>query len=284
MSYIVTDEKESSRKTGDMDDHFSRIASKYHLLRTTDLEPIAVLVQKLNLLCNIKAADIGCGEGRYDRILCRELGEKLSLTCVDTNASMLETLDKNLTEDGIQNFTSIQASAEGLSLPDNSHDCILTFNAIHHFDLLKFIQQSVRILKNDGYLFVYTRLQDQNKRNIWGKYFPGFQQKETRLFTRATIEQTINAVSGMWLQSIKYFRYDRLFSLIELEEKIRSHHYSTFFLYSADELEKAIDIFKKNISRIFQDVQRIHWYDENILFVIRKGKESAYNSELLAYR
>ena len=280
MFYQVTQEKKSGCKTGNMYEHFSRIAPQYNHLRATDLEPIAILVRKLNGLSNIKAADIGCGEGRYDRILCRDLGEKLSLTCVDTNAYMLERLHKNLTEDAIQNFTSIQASAEEMNLPDNSHDCILTLNAIHHFDLLKFMRQSVRILKNDGYLFIYTRLQDQNKRNIWGRYFPGFQQKETRLPSLNAIEHTINAVSGMCLQSIKYFKYERSFSITELEERIRSHHYSTFFLYSEDELEKAIDKFKKTISRIYQDVQRIHWHDENILFVIRKGQENAYNLEL----
>ena len=270
MSYQIIDEKESRCKTGDMDAHFSRIAPQYHHLRTTDLEPIDFMVWKLNELRYIKAVDVGCGDGRYDRILCRDLGERLSLTCVDANASMLEALHEDLTEEGLQHFTSIQESAENLSLPDNSHDCIFTLNAIHHFDLLKFMHQSARILKNGGYLFIYTRLQDQNKRNIWGRHFPGFHQKETRLFNLNTIERTINTVSGMWLQSIKYFKYERLFSLIELEERIRSHHYSTFSLYSADELERAIDKFKEIISRIYQDVQRIHWYDENILFVIQR--------------
>ena len=139
MSYEVADTNVFSYKTKEMYDHFSRIAPQYHHLRTTDLEPIAFMVQKLNGLSCIKAVDVGCGDGRYNRILCRDLGEKLSLTCVDANASMLEALHKNLTEDGIQNFTSIQASAEDISLPDNSHDCIFTMNAIHHFDLLKFI-------------------------------------------------------------------------------------------------------------------------------------------------
>ncbi|HEX9896350.1 MAG TPA: class I SAM-dependent methyltransferase [Dehalococcoidales bacterium] len=279
MSYMVADVNESIYKTGDMHGHFSRIASQYQNLRITDLEPIAFMVRKLNRLPYIKAADIGCGAGRYDRILYRDLGEKLSLTCVDANANMLEALRRNLIEDGIQNFTSIQSSAEDLPLPDNSYDCIFTLNAIHHFDLFKFLHQSTRILKSGGYLFVYTRLRDQNKRNIWGRYFPRFHQKETRLYTLNKMTKTINAVPGMWLQSVEYYKYRRLSSLSELEKRIRSHHYSTFSLYTMDELEKAIGKFKKKIGGAYEDVHRIHWHDENILFVIRKGEESIYNSE-----
>ena len=273
MSNKVADVNEFSFKTMDMYDHFSCIAPQYHYLRTTDLEPIAFMVQKLNALPYIKAIDVGCGDGRYNRILCQNMGERLSLTCVDVNANMLEVLHRNLTEDGIQNFESMQASADNLPLPENSHDCIFTLNAIHHFDLLKFICESSRILKRSGYLFVYTRLREQNKKNIWGKYFPGFNHKETRLYTLKKLMQTINSVPGMWIQSVEYFKYRRSSSLPELEKRIRSHHYSTFFLYPLDELEIAIDKFKKNIIRAYKDVNGIHWYDENILLVIRKMKD-----------
>lgn len=279
MSYTLASMNESSYETKNMHDHFSRIASQYHHLRTTDLEPVVYIAQKLNGLLSIKAADIGCGAGRYDRILCRDLGEKLSLTCVDANASMLETLCRNFIEDGIQNFTLIQSGAEDLPFQDNSYDCIFTLNAIHHFDLLKFLCQCTRILKNGGYLFVYTRLRDQNKRNIWGRYFPGFNQKETRLYTLNKMVKAINLVPDIWLQSVEYFKYRRLSSLPELEKRVRSHHYSTFFLYPVDELEKAIDKFKENIVRAYEDIHRIRWHDENILFTIRKGEESIYSSE-----
>jgi ubiquinone/menaquinone biosynthesis C-methylase UbiE len=219
MSYNVVDVIESNLKTVDMYDHFSNIASRYHLLRTTDLEPVAFMMNRLNDLPFIKASDIGCGSGRYDQILCREFGNRIDLTCVDANASMLEALDRNMTEDGIEKYTLIQSSAEDLPLSDNSYDCIFTFNAIHHFDLFKFVDQCSRILKNDGYLFIYTRLREQNKRNVWGRYFPAFHQKETRLYTMDVIMKTINSISNMWLQSVEFFRYNRLASIWELEKK-----------------------------------------------------------------
>ncbi len=275
MSYTVTLPHDQGYRMGSMNDHFSRIASDYHHLRTTDTEPISLMAQKLDLLPSVKAADIGCGDGRYDQILCRELGRKLLLTCVDSNADMLRALDKNLREGGIGNYAAIQSAAEKLPLPDNSFDCIFTLNSVHHFDLARFVQQSTRVLKEGGYLFIYTRLRDQNKRNIWGAHFPDFIQKETRLYTLGAITKALDSVRGMWLQSIEYFKYGRLASLIELERKVRSHHYSTFFLYTLDELEKAIDQFRDNINRVYQDIQRIRWYDENVLFVARKVDQSA---------
>ncbi|MFH1382942.1 MAG: class I SAM-dependent methyltransferase [Chloroflexota bacterium] len=265
--------------TGDMHSHFSRIAPRYHYLRTTDLEPIGFMVRELNKLPYIKAVDIGCGVGRYDRVLYQHLGEKLNLTCVDANANMLEALQKNLIEDSIQNFTSIQAGAENLPLQDNSCDCLFTFNAIHHFNLPGFIRESGRVLKSGGYLFIYTRLRDQNKRNIWGRYFPKFHQKETRLYTLNKVLVAIATVPGMWLESIEYFKYGRISSLTQLVERVRSHHYSTFFLYSADDLEKAIEQFKKNINKACEDIHKVRWYDENTLFIIRKEKETADDSE-----
>jgi ubiquinone/menaquinone biosynthesis C-methylase UbiE len=274
MSYVISDINEYGQKTDSMYEHFSRIAAQYHHLRTTDIEPVNFMIQKLKQISFIRAADIGCGDGRYDRILCQELGQKLSLTCVDANADMLEALHKNLDGEGIENYISMQSKAEELPLPDDSYDCILSLNAIHHFDLNRFITECSRILKNGGYLFIYTRLREQNKRNIWGMHFPEFIQKETRLATIGKITKALDDVTGMWLQSIEYFKYGRLCSLNELEKKIRSHHYSTFFLYTMDELEQAIDKFRERICKNFQDINKIYWYDENVLFVVRKTKES----------
>jgi ubiquinone/menaquinone biosynthesis C-methylase UbiE len=274
MSCSVANVYESSRTAGNMHAHFSRIASQYNLLRSTDLEPVVFMTQRMDGLPFIKAADIGCGGGRYDRIICRVFGERIDLTCVDTNAEMLDMLNGSLTEDGFENYTSIQSSAEDLPLPDNSYDCIFTFNAIHHFDLPKFIQQCSRILRNDGYLFIYTRLQAQNRKNIWGRHFPMFSEKEERLPTLDLVTQTVDSIMNMWLQSIEYYKYKRVSSISELEKKIRCHHYSTFSLYAVAELERGIDEFKKNIGRTYPDTNRIHWYDENILFVVRKAADT----------
>ena len=161
--------------------HFSKIATVYRDLRTTDMEPIFLIINILQEFSSFKGADVGCGCGRYVEELFRFLGDKLYLTCVDENENMLRQLEMNLVEKNIQKFETLRAPANNLQLGSNSLDFIVTFNAVHHFDLVGFLNESARTLKDNGYLFVYTRLRSQNKRNIWGRFFPKFHEKETRL-------------------------------------------------------------------------------------------------------
>ena len=250
--------------------HFSQIADKYRQLRTTDSELIKFIVIKMKKLKQIKAIDIGCGDGRYDALLFKYLEPKLNLTCADANCDMLGSLVKNLSSQNISKFTTINAEAEKIPSLDDVYDCVFAFNAVHHFKLLEFLRESARILKAGGCIFVYTRLPDQNRNNIWGRYFPMFNQKETRLYTLNKFVETLEAVPELQLKSIKYYRYKRKSTLKELVERVRAHHYSTFFLYSFEELEEGINGFISNIKCNFKNDTKVHWFDENIMFVINK--------------
>lgn len=254
----------------DINHHFSKIANRYSYLRTTDPEPIISIVEELNELSYIKAADIGCGPGGYDMILFEYIGDKLHLSCVDSNNDMLRVLDTNLKKQGISSFLPIYSGAEKLPFTSNTLDCVFSFNAIQHFNLLSFLQESGRVLKNGGYSFIYTRLREQNRRNIWGQCFPEFCRKETRLYTLTTIMKAVMSVPVLRTESIKFFKYKRVFTLEQLVKRARAHHYSTFHLYSPEELEEAIAGFVQNIKRQFNDAHRVSWFDEMTLFVIRK--------------
>ena len=250
--------------------HFSSIAHRYHYLRTTDIEPIKFITGRMNTLEQIEAIDIGCGNGRYDLLLFKYLKSKLRLTCVDANAAMLTTLENNLITNGISDFTPVIAKAENIPAEDNTYDSVLTFNAIHHFNLLEFLRESSRVLKVGGNIFIYTRLRSQNRRNIWGSHFPLFDKKETRLYTFSELVNTTEEVPNLYIKSIEYYKYGRVSTLEQLIDRARSHHYSTFFLYSSEELEEAIEEFASNIENKFKDPRRVHWFDENILFMIGK--------------
>ena len=252
------------------DQHFSRIADTYRHFRTTDSEPITSIAKELKNLTRIEAIDIGCGTGRYDILLHKYLGDKLHLTCVDANVDMLAQLDKYLKKLSISNCVSLYSKAENLAFQSNSFDCIFTFNAMHHFNLSEFLQESARILKSGGYLFIYTRLHEQNGRNIWGRYFPKFQQKETRLYTLSTMTQKVAAIPTLRIRSTEYFKYRRMLPLEQLVERVKAHHYSTFSLYSPEELEESITGFVDNIETEFNGVHWIRWFDEMTLFTIQK--------------
>lgn len=253
-----------------IDSHFSKIAHKYRELRTTDLEQILFIKKKLQKYSKITAADVGCGAGRYDLKLFQNLGKKLFLYCLDINKEMLTYLEEFLIKHRVKNFKTIKAFASKMPFKDNSLDCVFTFNAIHHFKISQFLKESSRILKDQGYLFIYTRLRSQNRRNIWGKYFPLFNEKETRLYKLNGLKSELRKTFGLKLESIKYFKYTRLASLDWIMEQARSHHYSTFYLYSKKEFEHSLGKFRQNISRRFKDSNRINWFDENVLLVVRK--------------
>ena len=250
--------------------HFSRIAHKYEDLRTTDQEPILFIKDKLQNPPKIEAADVGCGGGRYDIELFHHLGDKLWLTCIDCNKNMLDELIKNLKEYEIKNFKAIKAPADDLPLATNFLDCMFTFNAIHHFKLLDFLKEVSRVLRDNGYLFIYTRLRSQNKRNIWGRYFPKFNEKENRLYELNELEDILKKIPVLKLESIEHFKYNRITELEWLVTQAKNRHYSTFYLYDEKEFKEALKEFRENIVRHFKNLGRVTWDDENIMFVIRK--------------
>ena len=250
--------------------HFSKIAHEYEDLRTTDIEPILFIKNKLRNLTKIKGIDIGCGGGRYDIELFNHIGKSLYLICIDYNENMLRKLNKNLREHNIKEFDAVRASAIILPLIADYFDILVTFNAVHHFNLLDFLKESSRVLKNKGRLFIYTRLQSQNQRNIWGRFFPKFHEKEKRLLEINEFEKTLKKISDLVLESIEYFKYKRKANLKWLIKQARKHHYSTFSLYSKKEFEESLKEFQLNIISHFRSPDKIVWNDENVMFSVRK--------------
>ena len=249
--------------------HFSKIASKYRTLRTTDSEPILFIKNRLNGKSNITIADVGCGDGRYSLELLRCLKNKCYIHCIDSNENMLKHLKDYLTEQNTMNFCIRPGDANKLPLENDSMDCIVTFNAIHHFDIQKFLEEALGCLKDDGQLFIYTRLRNQNSRNIWGQYFPLFTEMETRLFEYDELKNHIQQ-ADMKIFHKKIFGYTRTSSLTKLLEKAQSNHYSTFSLYNEESFKTSLETFEQNIRNNFDDLENIHWQDENILIEIQK--------------
>jgi len=251
-----------------MSDHFSQVASIYSQVRTIDYELINYITKKLASMSNIVAADIGCGDGRYSIKLIEKLRNRLSLTCVDNNYEMLQQISK--ISSNFQNLQTKQAPAEKLPFDDNSLDCIFSFNAIHHFKINEFVKECNRILKNNGLLFIYTRLKEQNESNIWGKFFPDFSKKENRLFDNHSLTECISSQTSLNLKSTESFQHERSSDIQTLVSKAKKKHYSTFSLYTISEFEKSLGKFKQNIYQNFSNPENIQWVDENTMFVFQK--------------
>ena len=253
--------------------HFSRIAKSYTEVRTLDLDLIFYIKNKIRNLSKIEMVEVGCGDGRYSLELIRALGNKLHLHCIDTNPEMIKYLQVLFARNKINNFKTTKASAENLPVEDNSVDCVITLNAIHHFKLSEFLEEASRILIDDGYLFIYTRLRSQNLNHIFGKYFPLFCQKETRLYELNELEDILNGISNLQIQSHELFRYKRCTDMKRLIHQAQYHHYSTFSLYSEKEFEQSLNEFKQNLKMNFKEPKNIKWTDEYSLLVINKPKK-----------
>lgn len=252
-----------------MSDHFSNLSTSYNDLRTTDHEPIQFVRDKLAGNNKMLGADIGCGGGRYGLLLLQNL-PGLHLICGDINDAMLEEASCYLKEHNQENFSVQRTDASDLRLPDNELDFIITLNAIHHFDPVLFLNRAEKALKKGGYLFVYTRLKKQNARNIWGRFFLDFKEKEDRLYDLSRIEEWPEQVESLSLEEIRFFRFKRAASLTYLLQQAENKHYSTFSLYTDDEFKEALDVFKQQIASHFPEVERVEWIDENIMIVFRK--------------
>ncbi len=258
--------------TGDpsMHDHFSEVAASYNELRTTDLEPVQFIRDILGERRSLRAIDVACGGGRYSLLLCQHL-PGLELILNDVNASMLANAARHLSENGITTFTSIQADIAHLTLPDGGLDAAFVFNAVHLFDATLLVEKVARALRAGGYLFIYTRLPSQNAESIWGRYFPGFAEKEDRLYSLDDMESWADGTGGLTPPSVHRFRYERRATLARLLSQARDKHYSTFSLYTPAELDRALAEFERNLRTSFKDLQRIEWSDENVMLVFRKG-------------
>ena len=252
-----------------MQDHFTRVSAVYRKVRTTDPEPVNHIAQEFAGYSSVRAADIGCGEGRYDLLLFDAL-PGLHLTCVDANQAMLGEAAQLLSDNGIDRFETRQTRVETLELGGSSFDCVVSFNAVHHFNLDDFFRVTRDGLKEDGHLFVYTRLPAQNARTIWGRYFPGFVEKEARLIELERIYQLIERTESLFFSSAARFHYQRSACLDRLMDQAHNRHYSTFSLYEDGEFDEAMEIFERRLRDRFSDLGQITWHDENILFHARR--------------
>jgi ubiquinone/menaquinone biosynthesis C-methylase UbiE len=261
-----------------MEEHFSEIAETYNEIRTTDQQPIDYIREFCFQNNHRIAVDIGCGPGRYSLLLLQAIPQ-LHLTCVDQSSIMIAQTERLLRNAKLDRFKTFVADAGELPLDSNSVDLVFTFNAIHHFIMPAFLREARRVLKANGAILIYTRLQTQNETSIWGKHFPDFNMVERRLYSLDSIEAAIRSIPGLTLDAVKLFRYERIGSLEGLIDKARARHYSTFSLYSNKRLEECISVFKANLARNFSDADHISWIDENVLLAVKACEAATINGQ-----
>lgn len=248
-------------------DHFDRVAAVYESLRTTDEAPVRRIGQLLPDR-PVTGLDIGCGTGRYSRLLRTLLPDGSLLAGSDVSAAMLAQLRAGNDGHG-PGVIPLVSAAEDLPLRTASLDLVTAFNCVHHFDLSRFLIGVARVLKPDGQLFIYTRTPQQNARTIWGRYFPGFTEHEQRLHSEAAFRDAIWRTDGLRVVATQSFRHPRSSTAQRLTSQVQGHHYSTFSLYAPDELRASIAAFLGRLP-----TPEVSWIDEHLLVVVGGSRKA----------
>ena len=134
---------------------------------------------------------------------------------------------------------------------------------MHHFDLGRFLAAVARVLRPGGHLFIYTRTPQQNARTIWGRYFPGFTEREQRLHSQAALRDAIRRTGGLTVVATQTFRHPRSSTAGRLRAQAEGRHYSTFSLYTPQELRASIATFLARLPS-----PEVCWIDEHLLVVV----------------
>src|SRR6266567_2634483 len=241
-------------------DHFERVAAVYESLRTTDEAPVRAIGQFLPDR-PVTGLDIGCGTGRYSRLLRGLLPDGSLLAASDVSAAMVAQL-KAGRHGHAPGVVPLRAAAEKLPLRAASLDLVTAFNCVHHFDLGRFLAAVARVLRPAGQLFIFTRTPQQNARTIWGRYFPGFTEHEQRLHSETALRDAVRRTGGLTVVATQTFRHPRSSTAERLRAQAEGRHYSTFSLYTPEEFRASIATFLARLPSA-----EVCWVDEHLLIV-----------------
>ena len=158
------------------------------------------------------------------------------------------------------------STAEELPLRTASLDLVTAFNCVHHFDLGRFLTAAARVLRPGGQLFIYTRTPQQNARTIWGRYFPGFTEHEQRLHSETAFREAVRRTDGLKVTAAQSFQHPRSSTPDRLRAQAEGRHYSTFSLYTPDELRASITTFLDRLPG-----PEVSWLDEHLLVVVARS-------------
>jgi SAM-dependent methyltransferase len=248
-----------------VEDHFKLVASVYDSLRTTDEAPIR-RIRELLPEGSVVGLDLGCGTGRYSRLLQGMLPDGSLLAASDVSAAMLAELRAG--PDDRVPLVPLRCTAEELPVRSGSLDLVMAFNSVHHFDMGRSLAEVARALRAGGRLFVYTRTPEQNARTLWGRLFPGFAEREQRLHSEAALREAVDRTHGLELVQVESFSHPRSSTPDRLRAQAEGRHYSTFSLYQPDELREAIAVFLARLPG-----PEVSWVDEHLLVVAAATRE-----------
>ena len=258
--------------------HFGAVSSTYRSSREMDLTAVGlvsgILASAAAQAHPFRLIDVGTGTGRYLDMVSEHLsstvGADICSVGLDRSPAMLGEA-RRLNGCASHPASHLVGAVEALPFRVASCDAVISFNAVHHFDLAKFSSEAARVLIPSGLLVLYTRTAEQNGRTIWGRCFPGFATLETRLHSVSEFRQVLHATDAFTSVRMQTIRWRVTTSLSRLVEQVNAYHYSTFRFYSPDSLQTALDEFQRRVSDEFPDCSRITFENDHLLVVAQRA-------------
>ncbi len=261
--------------------HFVTIAPRYRGLRKLDVcmvRRVSLELQRLSRsTARLRLLDVGAGTRRYTEAVLRDVSERGSLhyhaVAYDAVREMLRA--RVAQPPGTGSIDGGIGLAESLPFAARSFDAVLSFNAVHHFDLEAFLAETARVLRPKGKLIIYTRTPEQNRRTIWGQHFPHFAKRETRLYSNSTLRAALDGNTKFESQELLEMPSRIHTNLPQLIHQARSRAYSTFLFYSPAEFERALGTFDTRVRSTFDDLSAITAQnDHTLIFATRVASDT----------
>ncbi len=256
--------------------HFSTVSPLYRALRDLDLQTVrqvACMLAELRTSLPIRVADIGAGTGRYTETVIDRTVREHGLSChgvvYDASLQMLRAAPDAAPKPG-NPLPRVQGLSETLPFRDSAFDAVLTFNAVHHFGLDAFLDDVARVLRPGGLLVIYTRTPQQNAQTIWGKLFPDFAKRETRLFSEETLRGAFTRQPEFQSVALRLAPWTLRTRVARVLSQTRGRCYSTFDFYSADEFAAALEIFHERLVGAYRSRHSIAASNDHLLVTARR--------------
>ena len=264
--------------TNRMGHHFGDVSSRYRSLRDLDLAAVrlvsGVLAGAAGQARPFRLLDVGTGTGRYLAAVSEDLSSTLDTDLcpigLDRSPAMVGEA-RRLNGCAYPGASHLVGGVETLPFRTASCHAMTCFNAVHHFDLARFASEASRVLIPSGLLVLYTRTAAQNRRTIWGRYFPEFATLETRLYTVSELEGALGATRAFASVRLQTIPWRVTTSLLRLIEQVTAYHYSTFRFYSRDGLHTALDTFQRRVRHVSRDWSRITFDNDHVLVVAQRA-------------
>ena len=267
-----THDGEERGRAARLSDHFAQVSARYRTLRELDVGAVRLISDIVARAADqgkpVRLVDVATGSGRYLDAVRQGVGASHAREVVaiglDRSLPMLRQARRRTGHAGLR-AGHLVGAVETLPFRVASCDVMTCFNAVHHFDLARFTGEAARVLTPAGRLVVYTRTPAQNRRTIWGRHFPEFATRETRLHAVNEMRAALDATGAFGAVRAQTVPWRVTTSLARLVEQATNYHYSTFRLYSEDALRAAIDTFRQRVRQAFPDVTHITHDNDHVV-------------------